>query len=801
MTTQAEMRNLVWQACTAIRNEHRDVKKYIEYTAILLFFKFYDDLYETLPEDVRGLIPEYYRWHTLRALDPRGFQSATPQVLVRLREFFNEKKWDGEAKYAAIFENFQFDIKHDEVLARALANLDRINFAGLDYDQKGDVYEYLIAKMADAGVKGEFFTPRPIVDVIIDILSPDSSMKVWDPACGTGGFLTRAFDSMVADANSKTEPHSKERDALIKKLRTDSIFGSETESVSARLARMNMILHGDGHSSIVEFNSLDRQSYTHKKLEIRGKKEANPIPDIIKSGFNLVMGNPPYGGSQTVSDVGMQFKPWHKSAKPEANFLQVMLHALAPGGRLGVVLPEGVLFRREEQKIRERLLKDFHLEAVIGLFKGAFEFAEVKACILIIRRPRSSEKWKGTRDVWIAEARSFDEIAATSERLAEKAEDEAARLVPAKEIREKKLTLKPSKYLRIVPSEETRAIPLDQLFEAIHPAAGLDQMAVGDVRIHLKDGNAWHVEEISVPKVTTENDLLLRPVDNRLHPELLKFYLQAGPLARKIRAAKSVIDLPEHLALEVPVPDRDRQDQLLQRLRMQSNIATTIKAQMTNRYQREWIDDTMFAVEQDDLLATSFGPLVDDASTYLDPTDYPDTEWKVFGVTNDAGIRQSEVKLGKEFKPGRKYKRLVAEAIAYNPQRINVGSIGITAHSDEKSIISPYYPQFTCKPDLDRDFALLLIRSPYYRRLIEEAAVGAVRNELHFSVFTQIEVPIPKIERQREILKIVQKQIDYFAPAAQIAQRTQLSMDAIINGLFEKMRPEVAKNTISTKAA
>lgn len=91
MTTQLELRNLVWQACTAIRNEHRDVKKYVEYTAILLFFKFYDDLYDSLDEDVQGLIPLDFRWRTLRALDPRGFIGAHPEVLIRLRRFLGRK--------------------------------------------------------------------------------------------------------------------------------------------------------------------------------------------------------------------------------------------------------------------------------------------------------------------------------------------------------------------------------------------------------------------------------------------------------------------------------------------------------------------------------------------------------------------------------------------------------------------------------------------------------------------------------------------------------------------------------------
>jgi type I restriction enzyme M protein len=250
------------------------------------------------------------------------------------------------------FENVQFDIKHDEVLGRALLSLDRINFAGMAYDQKGDVYEFLIAKMADAGVKGEAFTPRPIVNMIIDVLRPRMELRVWDPACGTGGLLSRAFEQMLADLRHRYSEGSRQYIEGLDTLRTSLIYGNETEAVSARLARMNMILRGDGHSTILEFNSLDQQTYTQKRLEIRGVKENNPIPAVLEDGgFDLIMANPPYGGSQAVSDVGSSLKPWHKSKKPEANFLQVMMAALKPGGMCGVLMPEGILFRREEKKI------------------------------------------------------------------------------------------------------------------------------------------------------------------------------------------------------------------------------------------------------------------------------------------------------------------------------------------------------------------------------------------------------------------------------------------------------------------
>jgi type I restriction enzyme M protein len=463
MSNIAELRNAVWQACTAIRKDHRDVKKYVEYTAILLFFKFYDDVFETLPADIQGLIPVEYRWRTLRSLDPRGFAGFHPQVLLRLRDFFTNKRW--ARKFGVIFDNLQFDIKHDEVLGKALIALDRVDFAGLSYDQKGAIYEFLIARMADAGVKGEFFTPRPIVDMIIEILKPQAGQRIWDPACGTGGFLSRAFEEMRADLGRKFREGSLEYQNGLHQLRYQCIYGNETESVSARLARMNMILRGDGHSTILEFNSLDRLTYTEPVLELRGEEENNPIPDILSDGgFDLIMANPPYGGSQAVCDVGGSFKPWVKSAKPEANFLQVMMHSLKPGGRCAVLMPEGVLFRPHEKKIRERLLKDFHLEAVIGLFKGAFEFADVKACVLVFSRPKGGQKGFKTQQVWVAETETFDDIRVIPGLIGSTAENGTARVVSLDEIQKAGLILRPGKFLKTrQTSQEPTLVPLSQV--------------------------------------------------------------------------------------------------------------------------------------------------------------------------------------------------------------------------------------------------------------------------------------------------------------------------------------------------
>jgi len=829
MTTQVELRNAIWQACTAIRNEHRDVKKYVEYTAILLFFKFYDDVYDTLPADVRGLIPDDYRWRTLKGLDKQGFAAANPEVLIRLRAFFERRLWVGQGHFGIIFEHFGFDIKHPEVLGLALLALDKINFAGIAYDQKGDIYEFLISKMADAGVKGEFFTPRPIVDMVISVLKPRYGGRTWDLACGTAGFLSRAFEEMLADLKARYPEGTEDYERALTRLRYDSIYGNETESVSARLARMNMILRGDGHSTILEFNSLDQQTYTEDRLDIRGRLEPNPIPRIIAEdgGFDYIMANPPYGGSQAVSDVGAVFNPWQRSKKPEANFLQVMMHTLKPGGRCGVLMPEGILFRGEENKIRKRLLQDFDLQAVVGLFKGAFEFADVKACVLFFRKPLPEEKWQGTHDVWIAETRDVAGIEAIPTRFGSDAEDGMARMVGVDEIAQKNGVLRPSLYLAMVRDQNASDVPLSELFEETRNTLTVQDDQVyrqitvklygkgavlrGEVagsQIGTKNQKVASAGDLIVSKIDARNGALavvppaldgaivtqdfplFRPISERLSPRLFAYYLRYGPWTEQLNADaqgttnRQRVTAADILALRAPCPTPEEQELILTRLDAQRGMSDRALALLAEASNLDWLDDAVFAVDPSDLLAPSFASLVEDASDYVEPHAHPSTEWVFCGVTTEEGVRTGSMKAGRDYPSDARVRRLHRGMLIYNPMRVNVGSIGLVTDATETSVTSPDYVTFRCKPDLDPRFALYLIKSPLFRRLIKQVEVGAVRPRLYLKTLAHIAVPIPRPERQGEIIHLIETQLAAYGHVRAIHDQAEEVMGRIVRDLF-----------------
>lgn len=393
-----QFKNIIKQAATIIRNEESHVDKYIEIISVLMFFKLYDDVEEDLPEDLQKIIPDEYLWSNLKKEAPRGDFTLLPDVAKRIQKFFSDKLYTVKNSHnTGIFEGFSFKLKHDEVVGKAMNQIDKISFSDMDSDAKGDLYEYLLNWMGDAGVSGEYYTPRPVVNMIVDIIKPQFGQSVLDPATGTGGFLTQAFVQMKKQLNAqldKGEISKKEYSQKLHTLRYDSLFGIEKEEAPARMARMNMILKGDGHSTILHDNSLDPTTY--RRLVIKDHDQ-----------FDIIMSNPPYGGDQAITQIPV----WYETKKPEAIFLQLMMDKLAPGGMAGIVLPEGSLFRRgAEKKIRHKLINEFDVQAIVTLFQGTFEFNDAKAIVIFFRKPLKGEDFEGTKSIWMAKVRKIDDI-------------------------------------------------------------------------------------------------------------------------------------------------------------------------------------------------------------------------------------------------------------------------------------------------------------------------------------------------------------------------------------------------------
>lgn len=279
-------------------------------------------------------------------------------------------------------------IQNPKTLKSIINSLDRLTLSTIDTDIKGDAFEYFLqTATASNNDLGEYFTPRHVVDNMVKLVAPKFKETVYDPFCGTGGFLTQAF--------SYIKNNSIMSDKDINILKESTIFGGEITS-NARLCKMNMILQGDGHSGIRQIDSL-----------------ANPI----RRKYDIIITNMPF--SQKIvkniwNDKKEQFEEKNSISRLYNNNLAkksgdgvCMLHcfnALKTGGRMAVVVPEGFISRNTEREVRRHLIKNSVLKCVISLPKGVFlPYTSIRTSILYFDNCHSA---KSTNDVLFYEVQN-----------------------------------------------------------------------------------------------------------------------------------------------------------------------------------------------------------------------------------------------------------------------------------------------------------------------------------------------------------------------------------------------------------
>lgn len=269
-----------------------------------------------------------------------------------------------EKKYgASVFTELQ--IKKPNTLREIINSLDRLTLSLINTDIKGDAFEYFLQQAtATNNDLGEYFTPRHIIKTIISLVRPKFKETIYDPFCGTGGFLTGAFNYIKENNIIKTKD---EKEILGKK----TIFGNEI-TTNSRLAKMNMILHGDGHSGIKQLDSLE-----------------NPV----EYKYDVVVTNIPFSQKITKTIIGDDKKTTNPISPLYYNNLAknsgdgvCLLHcfkAVKRGGRLAIIVPEGVLFRKTLKEVRKHLLNNAVLRTVISLPQGVFlPYTNAKTYIL-----------------------------------------------------------------------------------------------------------------------------------------------------------------------------------------------------------------------------------------------------------------------------------------------------------------------------------------------------------------------------------------------------------------------------------
>jgi type I restriction enzyme M protein len=285
------------------------------------------------------------------------------------------------------------------------------DWSGMDVDIKGAIYEGLLEKTASSSDKGagQYFTPRPLIRAIVDVMAPQPGQVIGDPACGTGGFLLAAHD-YISQHNKLSKPE-------MKHLRTQALRGTDIVPGVVSLCAMNLYLHGIGSTADANDPPVDR---------------ADALAQPSGRKFDMILANPPFGkkgGYTIVGDDGKistekqeyeRDEFWATTANKQLNFLQHIVSELKVGGTAAVVLPDNVLFEGGAgETIRRELLKRCNVHTLLRLPTGIFYAQGVKANVLFFERKEASEKpW--TKDLWIYDLRTNQHFTLKTNPLANK---------------------------------------------------------------------------------------------------------------------------------------------------------------------------------------------------------------------------------------------------------------------------------------------------------------------------------------------------------------------------------------------
>ena len=371
---------------------------YTEQISWILFLKFLSDLEDSKADEalLNGqeytyILDDKFKWSSWAC--PKGAKGKLDLINAKsgedLLEFVNKELFpylkgfksitqDAKSikyKIGAIFEYLDNRIANGHTLREVLDIIDAMDFHNqADLFQLSQIYEKLLKDMgSDGGNSGEFYTPRPLIKVIVDVVNPQVGQTIYDPAVGSCGFLIEAYNHMRYEniEDNKQRELSTEQ---LQFLNEDTFFGNEKTPLSYVMGVMNMILHGIESPNIAKTNTLTK--------DIRGLEE--------KDRFDCILANPPFGGKE--NDSIQQNFPI-KSNATELLFLQHMMNYLKLGGKCGVVIPEGVLFQTNKafQAVKQELLERFNVHTILSLPAGIFlPYSGVKTNVIFFDRNGST---------------------------------------------------------------------------------------------------------------------------------------------------------------------------------------------------------------------------------------------------------------------------------------------------------------------------------------------------------------------------------------------------------------------------
>ncbi|MFN3347372.1 N-6 DNA methylase [Pseudorhodoplanes sp.] len=493
--TSQELKSALWDAANTLRGSAVDRTDWKGYILPLLFFKRISDVWDEetaeareiygdadpslFPEVHRFVLPDGGHWKDVREVATnvgaalqkamQDIERANPDTLFRA---FGSADWGNKEKFS------------DELLKNLIEGFSEIRLGNnaVSTDVLGDAYEYLVGKFADVTRRnkaGEFYTPRGVVRMMVEILDPREGESIYDPACGTGGMLLGAIEHVMRKGGDPRTFYGK-------------IYGQEKNLTTAAIARMNLVLHGIEDFQIAREDTLRNPAFT----------------DSSTGGlatFDCVIANPPFSLKEWGRDL-WEADPWGRAQygiPPESYgdyaFVQHMIASMAPTGnsRMAVVLPQGALFRKSaEGSIRQALLEKDMVEAVIGLAPNLFYGTQLAGCVMVLRRKKpaarrnkvliidaSSVFRKGRAQNFLDQEHS-DQIVAWYRTFADV--EDRAKVATLEEIKREGWTLNISRY--VLPSIGQDIPPLPEAVEAFKTALADARAAEDHLRKVLVEG-------------------------------------------------------------------------------------------------------------------------------------------------------------------------------------------------------------------------------------------------------------------------------------------------------------------------
>ena len=360
----------------------------IEQITYLLFIRRLDDLHtleenkssrlsrpmekRIFPEgsDSNGRPFEHLRWSRFKHFDPNEMFTVFSEHMFQ----FLRTVGGDESNYAQHMKDARFTIPTAALLTKVVDMIEQVPMD--DRDTKGDLYEYMLSKIASAGTNGQFRTPRHIIKMMVDMTQPKKDDVICDPSTGTAGFLVAAgeyfrdnHDDFFLDKDFREH------------FNNEMFNGVEIDSTMVRIGAMNLQLHGIENPNLIKNDALSESA------------------GDLRNKYSLVLANPPFKGSLDYDAVENSILKMVKSKKTELLFLGLMLRMLKTGGRAAVIVPDGVLFgsSNAHKQIRQELIENHKLDAVISMPSGVFKpYAGVSTAVLFFTKTGTSVPFRAS---------------------------------------------------------------------------------------------------------------------------------------------------------------------------------------------------------------------------------------------------------------------------------------------------------------------------------------------------------------------------------------------------------------------